>query len=93
MKQSNELRKKAKFPFSLDNLWNEIVKHFSKVNTDVSLPQKIGTINNMSIYLVAGDKIKKEKNMNNEVKGGESVEWIMRRISNQYLFISKKEYE
>ncbi len=38
-------------------------------------------------------RIKKEKNMNNEVKGGESVEWIMRRISNQYLFISKKEYE
>lgn len=38
-------------------------------------------------------KLLREKNMDNIVKNNESVEWIMRRISNQYLFISKKDYE
>jgi len=74
MEQSKKARQKAKFPFSLDILWQEISRHFSSINTKTSLPKKIGSINNISIRLVDGDKIKKTKNMD-FVEGGHDRAW------------------
>lgn len=61
----------TKFPFDLDKIWEELNE--LDINTNPPLPRKIGTINDtiddLDIYLVDGDEIKKKYFMD-FVEGG-----------------------
>ena len=74
MNQSKKIKNSIRFPFSTNLLWKKITDNFSSVNPNPPLPKIIGTINNIKILIVNGDKIKKEKNMD-FVEGGNGQAW------------------